>query len=260
MAFYESVAIECNREKEHFMKIKDIYLESVDSTNTYAKTHSQEFDSAQLTCITADEQTAGRGRHQRSWYSPKGQNIYSTFYFRLPLQTLHLGSLGQVMTLCLATILLKEEIPCQIKWPNDVQLNRKKVAGVLCETQFHPHDIEIFLGIGINVNLKPDQLTHIDQPATSLLIETKHEWDREALLKKLQKQFIVDLQKFKKEGFTPFHSQFENLLAYKGQTIRCFDGKKEWVGICHSVTNDGQLNIYLPNKEMHTILAGDIKG
>jgi biotin-(acetyl-CoA carboxylase) ligase len=79
-------------------------------------------------------------------------------------------------------------------------------------------------------------------------------------LKKLQKQFAFDLQKFKKEGFAPFHSQYENLLAYKGQTIRCFDGKKEWVGICHSVTSDGQLNLYLPNKEIHTMLTGDIRG
>ena len=104
------------------------------------------------------------------------------------------------------------------------------------------------------------QLSLIDQPATSLLIETDQLWDRSSLLKKLQKQFLVDLQKFKKEGFTPFHSQFENLLAYKGQTIHCFDGKKEWVGICHSVTNDGQLNLYLPNKEIHTVISGDIKG
>ena len=242
------------------MEINDIHLESVDSTNQYAKTHYSQFDPDQLTCITADEQTAGHGRLQRRWESPKGQNIYATFCFRLPLPTLHLVSLSQIMTLSLSMVLLKEGLFPKIKWPNDVQLNSKKMAGILCETEFHPHHIDIFLGVGINVNMDAQQLSLIDQPATSLLIETDQLWDRSSLLKKLQKQFLVDLQKFKKEGFTPFHSQFENLLAYKGQTIHCFDGKKEWVGICHSVTNDGQLNLYLPNKEIHTVISGDIKG
>lgn len=242
------------------MELKDIHLKSINSTNDYAKTHCSQFSPAQITCITAEEQTAGYGRMQRRWYSPKGENIYATFYFQLPLQSLHLMSLGQIMTLSLSMVLLKEGLFPKIKWPNDIQLNGKKMAGVLCETRFHSDHIDIFLGIGVNVNMDAEQLSHIDQPATSLSIETNQPWNCGSLLKKLQKQFLIDLQKFKKEGFTPFHSQFENLLAYKGQTIRCFDGKKEWVGICHSITNDGQLNLYLPNKEIHTILSGDIKG
>jgi BirA family transcriptional regulator, biotin operon repressor / biotin---[acetyl-CoA-carboxylase] ligase len=241
------------------MEIIDIHLDTIDSTNSYAKLHVKEFHADQIVCIDAEEQTAGRGRQNRPWYSPRSQNIYATFVFRLPLHTLHLISLGQVMTLSLAMVLLKEGLHPMVKWPNDVHIDGKKIAGVLCETEFHATHIDIFLGIGVNVNMDAKQLTHIDQPATSLFIETGHNWDRHLLLKKLQKQFAADLQKFKKEGFTPFHSQFENLLAYKGQTIRCFDGKKEWVGICHSVTNDGQLNLYLPNKEIHTILSGNIK-
>jgi BirA family transcriptional regulator, biotin operon repressor / biotin---[acetyl-CoA-carboxylase] ligase len=241
------------------MEIKDIHLESIDSTNEYAKTHCHQFNPDQITCIAADEQTSGYGRMQRRWHSPKGLNIYATFYFQLPLHTLHLASLGQIMTLSLSMVLLKEGLFPKVKWPNDVQLNDKKLAGVLCETQFHSDHIDIFLGIGINVNMEAQEFAHIDQPATSLLIETNRPWDSAALLKKVQKQFFVDLQKFKKEGFTPFHSQFENLLAFKGQTIRCFDGRKEWVGICHSVTSDGQLNLYLPNKEIHTVLSGDIR-
>ena len=241
------------------MEIIDIHLDSVDSTNTYAKQHSSEFAPDKLVCIDAQEQTAGRGRQNHVWHSPRSQNIYATFCFRLPLHTLHLISLGQVMTLSLALVLLKEGLHPKVKWPNDVHINNKKMAGVLCETQFHSDYIDIFLGIGVNVNMEPMDFVHINQPATSLFAETGHLWDRNALLKKLQKQFLADLQKFKKDGFTPFHSQFENLLAYKGQTIRCLDGKKEWVGICHSVTNDGQLNLYLPNKEIHTILSGDIK-
>ncbi len=241
------------------MEIIDIHLDSVDSTNDYSKLHVGEFAPDKLICVYAEEQTAGHGRQNHTWHSPRSQNIYATFSFRLPIHTLHLISLGQVMTLSLAMVFLKEGLHPKVKWPNDLHIDNKKIAGVLCETQFHQTHIDIILGIGVNVNMEHAPFALINQPATSLFAETGRLWDRNALLKKLQKQFLADLQKFKKEGFTPFHSQFENLLAYKGQTIRCFDGKKEWVGICHSVTNDGQLNLYLPNKEIHTILCGDIQ-
>jgi BirA family biotin operon repressor/biotin-[acetyl-CoA-carboxylase] ligase len=240
------------------MDITNIYLECVDSTNQYAKMYSEGFDPNQITCIIADEQTAGRGRFNRQWHSPKGQNIYVTFFFRLPIHTLHLTCLAQLMTLGIAMVLLREGVACAIKWPNDIQVKKKKMAGVLCETRFHSHDVEIFLGAGINVNMTEDHLSRINQPATSLHLETGHEWNRADLLKKCQKQFVADLQQFKKEGFTPFRRLFENLLAYKGQTVRCFDGDHEWIGICHSITADGQLNIYLPNKEIHTIRSGDL--
>lgn len=240
------------------MELNEIHLDSVDSTNNFAKQHLHEWDPKKITCITAKEQTAGRGRMQRVWRSPRGQNIYATFSFQLPIHALHLTSIAQVMALSLAMVLLKEGLQPHVKWPNDVQIEGKKMAGVLSETIFTKDHVDVIVGIGVNVNMPASEIDLIDQPATSLMLETHHEWDLASFFKKLQKQFLTDLQKFKKEGFTPFHSQFENLLAYKGQTIRCFDGKKEWVGICHSITNDGQLNLYLPNKEIHTLLTGDV--
>lgn len=242
------------------MEVVTVHLDSVDSTNTYAKKHAATFAPDKITCITAEEQTAGRGRFQRTWVSPRDVNLYATFYFRLPVNTLHLISLGQVMTLSFASVLLNEGLHPKVKWPNDVQLHGKKVSGVLCETAFHEKWVEIFLGIGVDVNMEPHDLAKIDKPATSLKVETGKSWDKEALLKKIQRHFAADLEKFKKEGFAPFHNQFENLLAYKGQTVRCYDGKKEWVGICHSLTQDGQLNLYLPDKSIHAVLSGDIKG
>lgn len=237
----------------------EIHLNAVDSTNTYAKQHSSEFPKGKITCITAEEQTAGRGRYQRKWISPKGEGLYATFYFTLPLNTLHLISLSQMMAYSLASLLQLEGFQPQIKWPNDVRLNGKKVSGILCETQFNKDFVEIFLGVGINVNLDAENAAQIDQPATSLFLETGKKWDKEAVLKKLQAQFIKDLERFKKGGFTPFHKEFESRLALKGETVRCFDGKKTWVGICHSLTDDGQLNLLLPDKTFHKVLSGDIK-
>lgn len=241
------------------MEIIEIHLDVVDSTNSYAKNHGEIFAPNQITCVTAEEQTAGRGRYQRKWASPRGVNLYTTFCFQLPANTPQLASLGQLMTYSFASLLLQEHLQPKIKWPNDVQLNHKKVAGVLCETVFHSNKVNIILGIGINVNMGSEDLEAIDQPATSLKNETDRTWDKKALLKKLGKQFSLDLERFKKEGFKSFHGFFEALLAYKGEKVRCFDGKAVWEGICHSLTQDGQLNLLLPDNKIHTISSGDIK-
>jgi BirA family biotin operon repressor/biotin-[acetyl-CoA-carboxylase] ligase len=187
-----------------------IKLDSVDSTNLYAKENYGSFAKEGITCLIAEEQTAGRGQHQRKWISPRGVNIYATFYFQLPSSTPHLTNLAQLMALSFAKVLLEENLHPKIKWPNDIQLQGKKLSGVLCETIFQKEIVHIFLGIGINVNLENTET--IDQPATSLFLETKKKWDKEALLKKLQEQFTNDLQVFKREGFTPFEDPFKQLL------------------------------------------------
>lgn len=238
--------------------MNEIHLEIIDSTNSYAKEHASTFPPGEITCISAEEQTAGRGRHQRKWISPDQVNIYATFYFQLPRPTHHLSALAQVMAFSLATVLIKEGFQPKIKWPNDVQLNGKKLAGILCETTFQSHCIEIFLGIGININLSENQASLIDQPATSLLIETGKLWDKRTFFTKLQNQFIEDLNRFKRNGFAPFHNLVENLLAYKGEMIEVIDGPNKWRGICHSLTPEGKLNLYLDNQIVQTISSGDL--
>lgn len=238
--------------------MNEIHLEQIDSTQTYAKAHCEKFPKGEITCFSTDEQTAGRGRYQKKWLSPKGVNIYATFYFTLLPHTPNLISLAQLMAHSFAAVLLQKGLDPQIKWPNDILLNKKKVSGVLCETQFHRESVDIFLGIGINVNMDSATAAQIDQPATSLAIETGQEWDRKGLLKALQIQFEKDLNLFKTAGFRPFHAEFEKRLAFKGEKIRFFDGTKEWVGICHSLTEDGQLNLLLPDQTIQTVRSGDI--
>jgi BirA family biotin operon repressor/biotin-[acetyl-CoA-carboxylase] ligase len=237
----------------------EIHLDTIDSTNTYAKKHAATFPKDQITCVTAEEQTAGRGRFQRSWVSPKGVNLYITFYFRLPAQTKDLISLAQIMACSCAAVLCNEGLDPKIKWPNDIQINGKKLGGILCETVFLGEKVDIFLGIGVNVNTDADFFAKIDQPATSLKAETGREWDRLPLLKKIQTQFAYDLERFKKQGFFPFHDFLENLLAYRGEKICCFDGKQKWVGICHSLSSDGQLNLLLEDHTIHTVVSGELR-
>ncbi len=185
-------------------------------------------------------------------------NLYATFYFHAPKGTLRIENLAQVMAHSFITLLLAEGLHPQLKWPNDILLNGKKISGVLCETMFQSSFVDIFLGIGINVNMNLEDLQKIDQPATSLKNETNKEWDRASLLKKLQIQFQSDLKLLQNQGFTPFHNTLNDLLAYKGKQIHCFDGEKEWIGICKSLTKEGKLEIGLPDGTSHELFSGDL--
>lgn len=235
-----------------------IHLSSVDSTNTYAKEHASTFPKNEITCITADTQTKGRGRRGNQWLSPPGVNLYVTFYFRLPETQPDLMALGLVLATSMASILLAKGLHPQIKWPNDLYLSGQKFGGVLSETSLQDETFDVFLGIGVNINIDAKDLEAVGQPATSLRMITGHPWDRVQTLHNLQEQFARDLARFQEQGFAPFHALCEKLLAYKGEEVRCLEGAQEFIGICHSLASDGRLQLKLPNNSIHTLSNGEV--
>ncbi len=240
------------------MEFDDVFLKTIDSTQKWAKKNIDKFDKTKITCISAENQTKGKARFNREWLSPKKDNLNITFYFQLDSKCLHLVSIAHILALSLIKVLRDQNLDPKIKWPNDIMLNMKKLAGILCEIQIKNEAIDVFLGIGINVNSSKAFLDKIDQKATSLKVETKKDWDKQKLLKSLKNAFSKNLKLFKEKGFEPFHEKFENLLLYKGEKITFFDGQKEYKGTLHSISSDGKLNLYMPNKEMFSFAAGDI--
>ncbi len=243
-------------------KIKNIHyihFDTIDSTNTWTKKNASTLDPSQLTCVTALEQTAGRGRFYRKWVSPKGQNIYATLYFCIPRNSPYIINLGQILSLSCVTVLKKKGFDPKLKWPNDILLAGKKVAGILCETVAFEDRIGIVLGVGINVNMSQDLLDSIDQPATSLAQLSDQTWNLEQIIEPILKQFIKDLDILETQGFEPFRSLYEEFLAYKGETLSCHDGIKTLTGICHSINSDGRLNLLLPDGQVATLSAGELK-
>lgn len=235
-----------------------IHFDTIDSTNTWAKKNAPTLDPDQLTCVTALEQTAGHGRHARKWISPKGQNIYATLYFILPQSFPYLINLGQILSLSCIAVFKKNGFHPQIKWPNDILLDGKKVAGVLCETVSIEDRLGIVLGVGINVNMQKELLDTIDQPATSLAQLSGQIWNLEQLLEPILQQFIADLEMLRTKGFEPFQKTYEDLLAFKGKTITCKDGATAIEGICHSVGADGRLNLLMPDGQTRVLAAGEV--
>lgn len=227
------------------MNIINILLNITTSTQLYAKEWAPTFAPDCMTCVTAEEQTAGKGRFQREWLSPRGLNLYTTFYFKKKGVTLSIANLAQLMAHSLASLLHQEGLQPEIKWPNDLLLHKKKVAGILCELVFQKEWVEVFLGVGVNLNMGQELLNKVSQPATSLKVESGQEWDRDLFLQKLQIQFMQDLAQFEAEGFAPFRPLIESRLAYRGEEIRYFDGKTNWMGICDSITEEGHLRLRL---------------
>jgi BirA family transcriptional regulator, biotin operon repressor / biotin---[acetyl-CoA-carboxylase] ligase len=242
------------------MKINRIHFNSIDSTNTWAKQHAQELAQDALTLITAHTQTAGRGRFKRKWESPPGQNIYATFCFFREKFSAEIGNIPQVLAISTANVLkeLHVNLKPELKWPNDVLLSEKKIAGILAETTF-VNKLCVVIGIGLNINMPIDLLQQIDRPATSLCVETGQIWDVEFVLKHLEEEFIQNLKLFFQKGFSPFLETYRLYMANIGtKKIRFHDNQRIWEGTFHSITQEGALNLTLPSGEIKTFIAGEI--
>jgi BirA family biotin operon repressor/biotin-[acetyl-CoA-carboxylase] ligase len=233
-----------------------LHFDTLTSTNTWVKEHAASLNQDSLTCVTAFEQTHGRGRHGRRWVSPRGQNVYATFYFCVEQNAPYLLNLGQVLSLSCAKILTQRGFPPEIKWPNDLLLGKKKVAGVLCETLSFPDRMGIALGIGINVNMSSSELAPIDQPATSLAESSSTSWDIESLVTSLATEFLKDLTHLQAQGFSSFQKEYEHLLAFRGREVLSEDGIK---GSLEGVDARGQLLLRLQDGTLHPLQGSAIR-
>ena len=238
-------------------KVVQIHLEQVDSTNTWAKNNYKNFDLSKITRITADTQSNGRGQFKRTWLSPKG-NIYLTYFFTVKKNAVDLSNLPQIFCVSLAKLMEKKNLQPQIKWPNDILIHEKKIAGILCETLDFNTEVGVALGIGINVNMPNDLLDTIDQPATSFLNEKGAPFSIETLIQTLENFFLEDLELYLQEGFAPFYKTYDSLLLYKESPITIKHPEKSIQGVLHSLSPDGRLNIQLPSGEIQTVHSGEV--
>jgi BirA family biotin operon repressor/biotin-[acetyl-CoA-carboxylase] ligase len=230
------------------MKIQSYHFESIDSTNTWAKQHLYAFDRQALTVVTADEQTAGRGRFKRQWVSPKGVNIYASFCLFVDF-SMNVGYIPQVLALSTAIVLEHLKFTPQLKWPNDVLLSGKKVAGILCETVSTEQQLGVVCGIGLNVNMPLSILNAIDRPATSLYVESQMIYSVQDILSQLTFQFQQDIEIFISRGFDSFFTDFvQRSFLQPGQSVRFHDNQTMIEGSFVSLNKDGSITLQIKNQ------------
>lgn len=240
------------------MEIVHQHFITIDSTNTWAKLNAHLLPRDKITLITADGQTAGRGRFKRQWVSPPGQNIYATFCFFIEKNRKDIGNIPQVLAIAVANILDTLGFKTSLKWPNDVLISKKKVAGILAETTHLSDQMCMIVGIGLNVNMPLEVLKAIDKPATSLFAETGELYDVQNVLQLLQKQFSKDLELFLEKGFHSFLKDYRQRLSGGGQLVRFNDNCMIWEGKISAINEDGSLRMLLLDGSERTFVAGEI--
>jgi BirA family biotin operon repressor/biotin-[acetyl-CoA-carboxylase] ligase len=170
-------------------ELKIIHLNKIDSTNKYALREFAELPDATL--VTAYEQSAGRGRHERQWVSPPGSNIYASLVIKDAKAGEGPAKASMAVSLGVLAALRKTapELKFWLKWPNDIFCRDRKIAGILCEgaTGNNGKLTGIVAGMGININMTADIIKQIPQPATSLRYETGREFNLKKVIKKLAK-------------------------------------------------------------------------
>ncbi|MGN0706853.1 MAG: biotin--[acetyl-CoA-carboxylase] ligase [Faecalibacterium sp.] len=246
------------------MSINEVrFLPECTSTNAYAKAHFEEF--GPVGAVYTTNQTAGRGRLGRSWANAEGRALYYTAVIREPL--------AQPSTLpLLASLAVRRQlaarygVACQIKWPNDLLLNGKKVAGILCESVCYGHGGHgrgIICGIGINLAQSRQYFEAADLPhGTSLALEGAEvdldadpAWLAEALT---DFGFDRPLYVFAREGFAPFRQTYKDACINLGRNV-VFDlpGGGQGSGKAIDIDEEGQLIVQTDGGEKK-IFTGEV--
>lgn len=240
------------------MKIIRHHFTCIDSTNTWAKQHASSFDPGVITLVTADNQSAGRGRLNRRWISPFGQNVCATYSIFLPSHRRDVGNLPQVAAISIAQILAHLGFCVQLKWPNDIVIGHKKLAGILSESITLADKHCLLIGVGLNINVPQGELDKIGRPAASLLSESGRKHDVEEVLSQLSAQLTQNIALFLQEGFSPFLSHYRMFLYKPAQPIIFHDNLRTWTGHVHSINADGSLTLLLEDGANKTFHAGEV--
>ena len=235
-----------------------LFLDTVDSTNKFAKEHLAELKDK--TIVYSALQTAGRGRMQRKWNSNSGDNIYASIVLKPSKELKEVYSnLTQYLSLVLAETIEDYNIYPQIKWPNDVRINGKKISGILAESVIVKNELKgIILGFGVNLNCKKEDLDLIDQPATSLNLETGMEINRENFLKIVIDKFCLRYNRFIEEGFLFIKEDYIRRAEFLNDTVTVKVFDKDITGVVKEITDNGALKIIDKNNKEHVLLIGDI--
>ena len=240
-----------------------LYLEEIDSTNKYAKDGIN--DIPDKTVVYTYKQTAGRGRMERKWCFGGEDNIYASILLK-PSDVMKevYSNLTQLLCVVLAEVFEEYGVEPKIKWPNDIRINGKKISGILAEAVgVNNNDGRYFLkgivlGFGVNLNMSSDFLSKIDQPATSLNIETGKFIDKEIFLKKVIDKFFLYYNKFIEDGFLLIREDYIRRAGFLNKEVTVKVLNEKLCGIASDVTEEGALKLLDGNNNEQILLIGDI--
>ncbi|CAH6672451.1 MULTISPECIES: bifunctional biotin--[acetyl-CoA-carboxylase] ligase/biotin operon repressor BirA [Pseudocitrobacter] len=215
-------------------------LPVIDSTNQYLLDRIHGLHSGDA-CV-AEYQTAGRGRRGRKWFSPFGANLYLSMYWRLEQGPAAAIGLSLVIGIVMAEVLQSLGADhVRVKWPNDLYLNDRKLAGILVELTGKTGDAaQIVIGAGINLVMRNVENDVINQGWINLQ-EAGISIDRNTLAVRLIKELRDSLRLFEREGLTPYLTRWKRLDNFIDRPVKLIIGDKEIFGISRGIDSQGAL-------------------
>ncbi|MFZ7230696.1 bifunctional biotin--[acetyl-CoA-carboxylase] ligase/biotin operon repressor BirA [Avibacterium avium] len=213
----------------------------IHSTNQYLLEQIDQLKQGDL-CL-AEYQFAGRGRRGRQWLSPFAGQVIMSLYWTLDRQ-INLEGLSLVVGMAIADTLRKAGAwGVKLKWPNDVLLNGRKLAGILVEIANRPNNLHnLVIGLGINLSL-PKQHNNIDQPWAEL-VEVLPDFDRNKLIVSLSQNLIARLQQFEQVGIDEkFRQEWLEMDAYFGEEVNILSENHKITGIEQGIDERGYIQL-----------------
>jgi BirA family biotin operon repressor/biotin-[acetyl-CoA-carboxylase] ligase len=234
------------------------YFDATGSTNDDALAWASQ-DAPDFSLVIADEQTSGRGRMDRKWFTPQGAALALSLILR-PTNTerAHPSRTTGLLALSLAESLLQHGLVPQIKWPNDVLLGGRKVAGILVESSWMGERLDAMI-LGMGVNVLNAAIPPVDQllfPATSIETELGHPIDRGGLLREILTS-VLDWRP--KLGTDSFLKAWEGYLAFRGQQVQV-EGRSgdPIIGELLGLEADGSLRLQNERGRSVTVRVGEV--
>lgn len=230
----------------------------IDSTNSYLL-RKLPYDLQPGQVCLAEFQSAGRGRRGRQWISPYGSNIYLSMYSFLEQgmsQAMGLSVVAAIAVFDTIKTLFNHEV--ELKWPNDIYLNGKKLAGILIDLDGQPlESCHCVIGLGINLAMPDESAKLVDQPWSDLSQVIKGGINRNQLVAELIIQLNKRLAEHKKTGLTNMLSCWHQHDLYFNQPIKIVAGTKETLGISRGIDEQGALLMEVDGK-VAPIYGGEV--
>lgn len=244
----------------HLFGQKEIcHLLETDSTNRVAKDLAAQ-GWAEGSVIISEQQSKGRGRIGRSWFSPRGEGVYLSMILRPPISPNDAPRITLLSGVALAeALLIQTPLDAHIKWPNDILVGNRKLAGVLTEISAEMDAIfYVVVGIGINVNIGkfPPELAN---KGTSIYLETAEECSRLDLVRTFLKYFEIYYEHFLREGFRPVLDRCRELSHMKGQKVQVEMAGRKMVGHVLDIDEEGHLVLQDLAGGVNRIFSGSVR-
>lgn len=232
-------------------------FETITSTNDYLK---NKISLKSLHVCLAEHESKGRGRMGKSWAAPFGRNIYCSFSYVFNKDISEISGLSLVVCILTTKVLesLDQKINPKIKWPNDIYVNNKKLGGILIDIIAEANgNCKAIIGIGLNINMKYDQLENVDQPWISLEHVLDVKLDRNIIVAHLINSIVTGIDMFLERGIAPFLAQWKPYDLLEGKHISVSRGTDITSGIGRGITSQGYLRLELPSGEEEMCSYGD---